>query len=282
MTRIASLLFRLLAITAVLTVGLCSMVMNWRFGFQLGSAPFDGVVLGVFSVGLDVVKWLCPLFVGLAFANRAYVRSTAAFLIWIACVVYSLTAAIGFSASNREAVALTRQLTDEQLAQTRERLKRANEDLATLRSSPRWSASSACTNATLSQSVALCRRAQEIERDIQDAQSVLSASSSQQTPAIDAQVFLLGHLLALPEEWVRNGLIVLVAVVSELVSSLGFFVTVGPGVDLRRTSIANRRKKRANVEGNHGKATTAMTPNSLERARVSSIVVPRRQMRKVM
>jgi hypothetical protein len=73
MTRIASYLFRLLAITAVLTAGLCSMVMNWRFGLQLGSTPFDGVILGVFSVGPDVVKWLSPLSVGLAFATRAYV-----------------------------------------------------------------------------------------------------------------------------------------------------------------------------------------------------------------
>jgi hypothetical protein len=160
MTRIASHLFRLFAITAVLTVGLCSMMMNWRFGLHLGSTHFDGVVLGVFSVGLDVVKWLSPLFVGFAFANRAYVRSAAALLIWVACVIYSFTAAIGFSASNREAVTLTQQLTQDQLAQTRERLKRANEDLATLRSNPRWSASSACTTATLSQSVSLCHRAQ--------------------------------------------------------------------------------------------------------------------------
>jgi hypothetical protein len=268
MTRIASHLFRLLAITAVLTVGLCSMMMNWRFGLQLGSTPFDGLVLGVFSVGLDVVKWLSPLFVGFAFANGAYVRSTAALLIWVACVVYSLTAAIGFSASNREAITLTQRFTQDQLAQTRERLKRANEDLATLRSSPRWSASSACTNATLSPSVALCHRAQEIERDIQDAQATLSASSSRQSPAIDAQVFLLGQLLALPEEWVRNSLIVLVAVVFELVSSLGFFVTAGPGLNSGRTSISNRRRKlkRVEVVSLDGKTTTAMAPNTLDRA----------------
>jgi hypothetical protein len=230
MIRFASHLFRLLAIVAVLTVGLCSTLMNWRFGLQLGNTPFDGMVLGVFSVGLDVVKWLSPLFVGSALAQRAFVRSAAALLIWVSCVIYSFTAALGFSASNREAVAFRQQLTQDQLAQARERLKRANEDLAILRSNPRWSASSACTNATLSQSVALCHRAQEIEREMDDAQAVLSAASSQQTPAIDAQVFLLGRLLALPEDWVRNGLIVLLAVVSELVSGLGVFVTVGPGV----------------------------------------------------
>jgi hypothetical protein len=93
MTRIASHLFRLLAITAVLTVGLCSM--NWRFGLQLGSSPFDGLVRGVFSVGLDVVKWLSPLFVGLAFANRAYVRSAAALLIWVACVAITSVPTVG-------------------------------------------------------------------------------------------------------------------------------------------------------------------------------------------
>jgi hypothetical protein len=164
MIRFASHLLRLLAIIAVLTVGLCSTLMNWRFGLQLGNTTFDGVVLGVFSVGLDVVKWISPLLVGLAFAHRAYVRSAAALLIWVSCVVYSFTAAIGFSASNREAVTLTQQLSQDQRAQARERLKRANEDQATLRSNPRWSASSACTNATLSQSVALCLRARSSER----------------------------------------------------------------------------------------------------------------------
>jgi hypothetical protein len=49
MTRIASHLFRPLAITAVLTVGLCSMVMNWRIGHQLGSTPIKGANGAIFG-----------------------------------------------------------------------------------------------------------------------------------------------------------------------------------------------------------------------------------------
>jgi len=156
MYSFTSHLARSLALIAVLTVGLCSSVMNWRFGFQLGHTPIDCYVLGVFGVALDVVKWLAPWLAALAFAQKAYVRSVAAVLVWLACISWSFTAATGFSALNREAVATEHQAITNELENAQLRLKQANEDLALI---PLESAMASnnrvhqCHNATLDRPV---------------------------------------------------------------------------------------------------------------------------------
>ena len=53
MKKVLSHLSRIIIMIAVLTVGLCSSVMNFRFGYHLGSTSFDGFILGTLSVSLD-------------------------------------------------------------------------------------------------------------------------------------------------------------------------------------------------------------------------------------
>ena len=51
-------LSRGLAAAAVLVAGLCTTVMNWRFAYQLANNQFDSYVWAIFSVALDVCKWM--------------------------------------------------------------------------------------------------------------------------------------------------------------------------------------------------------------------------------
>ncbi len=49
---------RYLAALSIITVGICTTAMNWRFSYQLGTSEFDSIVLATFSVALGVAKWM--------------------------------------------------------------------------------------------------------------------------------------------------------------------------------------------------------------------------------
>ena len=92
---------RYLAAAAVLTAGACTTAMNWRFSYQLGTTEWDSTIWAIFSVALDVTKWLMLPFAALA-GRRHKVRALAAICIWLVATTYSFGAAIGFAALNRD------------------------------------------------------------------------------------------------------------------------------------------------------------------------------------
>jgi len=84
-------------------------------------------------------------------------------------------------------------------------------------------------------------------------------------------VNLLARMMGFLADRVRTGLVLLVAVVSELVSSLGFFVVaLTPRPEIAKPEAKIRRKKR--VTKGIGKTSEPAT-RQLDRARKSSIVV---------
>ena len=91
---------RIVAAVAILVAGACTAAMNWRFSYQLGTSVWDSYTWAIFSVALDVTKWLMLSFTALAWRNYK-TRSIAAFAVWLVATVYSFTAAIGFAALNR-------------------------------------------------------------------------------------------------------------------------------------------------------------------------------------
>ena len=87
-----------LAILAVLDAGACTTAMNWRFSYQLGTTDWDSYTWALFSVALDVAKWLMLPCAVLAWKFRKS-QSIAAVSIWLVATIYSFTAAIGLAAS---------------------------------------------------------------------------------------------------------------------------------------------------------------------------------------
>src|SRR6187200_2252597 len=99
---------RYLATIAIVVAGACTTAMNWRFSYQLGTTIWDSYVWGMFSVALDVAKWLMLTFAASAWP-RQKLRALAAVGIWSVATIYSFTAAVGFAALNRETTAAERQ-----------------------------------------------------------------------------------------------------------------------------------------------------------------------------
>ena len=125
---------RLVAATAIIVAGACTMAMNWSFSYQLGTTEFDRYTWAIFSVALDISKCLMLPVAALAWPSHK-LRSFAAIAIWIVATVYSFTAAIGFAALNRDVRNASRQHQIE-----------LHETLATIKKSPKWQSSAACVD----------------------------------------------------------------------------------------------------------------------------------------
>src|SRR5436190_24361608 len=94
-------LSRCAAAIAIIVAGICTTAMNWRFSYQLGATAWDSYTWAIFSVALDVTKWLMLPYAALAWKSHK-ARSIAAMTIWLVATIYSFTAAIGFAALNRD------------------------------------------------------------------------------------------------------------------------------------------------------------------------------------
>lgn len=191
---------RWLAVFAVIVVGLCTAIMNWRFSFALANNSFDAYVWGTFSVAVDACKWLAlPAAAMLWQAHKA--RALAAFSIWIVATCFSFTAALGYAAMNRDASITARRQQQE-----------VRSTLQTMKLSPRWRSSAACADATAKQSKEFCETYRSMERKL----TTLSLDD-------DPQSALIARLTGLSEEQSRFVLALALAVVCETVSALGLF-----------------------------------------------------------
>src|SRR5437762_420415 len=123
---------RMIAIIAIVVAGACTTAMNWRFSYQLGTTIWDSYTWAVFSVALDVTKWLMLSFAALAWRSHKF-RAIAAVAIWLVATIYSFTAAIGFAALNRETSVSERQVQAD-----------LHKTLQLMRQTPRWQSSAAC------------------------------------------------------------------------------------------------------------------------------------------
>ena len=148
-------LLRLFATLAIFVAGACTTAMNWRFSYQLGTTTWDSYTWAIFSVALDVAKWLMLPFAAIAWPVHKY-RSAAAISIWLVATVYSFTAAIGFAALNRDATSAARKEQQE-----------LRKILEIIKASPRWQSSAACADATSTQSKEFCANYRAVEAKCQ-------------------------------------------------------------------------------------------------------------------
>ncbi len=79
-----------------------SAVMNFMFGHALGRSPLEAIVYGGAGVLAVVTNALCPFLADAARRARRLALLAAVITMWILCLVFSLTGALGFAADNRQ------------------------------------------------------------------------------------------------------------------------------------------------------------------------------------
>ncbi|MEL7544641.1 MAG: hypothetical protein AAGJ70_12795, partial [Pseudomonadota bacterium] len=175
--------------------------------------------------------------------------------LWGICLAFSLTSALGFSAMNRKDTASERQSQAVAYADIRTEMARQRERLSwipqhrpaatvaaemrQMEQNRRWRSSAGCTDATAAKSISFCqtyhglsaeaaagREAAKIESRIGDLKTQLAAAPRGVTAATlaDPQSHFLGKLIGQDESLVQMGLIVLMALLVEFGSALGFYV----------------------------------------------------------
>jgi hypothetical protein len=208
---------RCVAGAAIIVAGVCTTAMNWRFSYQLGTSVWDSYTWAIFSVALDVTKWLILPFAALAWRNHK-LRSVAAFAIWLVATIYSFTVAIGFAALNRETSVAERQVRSD-----------LNRTLQLMRQSPRWQTSAGCADATAPLSKDFCARYTAVEARLRD------------TPQdADPQSSLFARITGLDPETVRLILSIFLATACEVTSALGFFAILPTTASSQPQSKATR------------------------------------------
>lgn len=74
--------------------------MNFEFGYGSGRTTIEAWVYGLVGVLAVFCNGLCPFF--LAWHTKRQVLQAGIVLLWVVCLSYSLSSAIGFAAENRE------------------------------------------------------------------------------------------------------------------------------------------------------------------------------------
>jgi hypothetical protein len=242
-----------LAATVLLAV---SAAMNWKFGFRLGNSEFEGHLLGGASAAADCMKALIPFFLFAAIRNRVWSQALAAGLLWVVCLGYSMTSALGFAALNRADTVGSRQANSAVYQDLRKELKRAEDrlswmpqhrpagmveqEIARLEKDRMWTTTKGCTDIpgkttreycqgmnALKAELATAAEARTVEAQVAQIRARLDRTSGTAVAGeADPQTNVLANLTGQDHSVVQTGLTILVALLLELGSALGFYVAM--------------------------------------------------------
>jgi hypothetical protein len=274
--KIAIVIICLIASSLLMLV---SVAMNWRFGLTLGRTELDSHIYGLASIGADCLKAFSPFLIAWGWRNKHYIGSGFASVILLVTVCYSITSSVGFASLNRAEIVGKRQVTLEKYnALKKEKaslLKTSNNLGATLpvnevksrlralEQNKRWSSSQKCTNSTVKASREFCKnyfsleadlgrarekqeiktRLSEIKRDLKTSPSILENT--------DPQALELSNLTGAKIEVVKTSLIILVAMLVELGSTFGFYISLNHGEIKRKeknTEIINETMELVEIQ----------------------------------
>jgi hypothetical protein len=226
---------------------LVSMAANLKFGLSLATTPFDRIIYGALSLAADLMKVALPLVAILLWRKKHRFFAAIAALFCVGAIGYSLAAAIGFAASTRSESVTANQLivgdrkaweakierTAQQLdrlgvprsggviqAEIDARLRNPGADDCKIINGP--ITNEVCPKVdALRQELAVSRRAAELETELVVDRNRLRAAPVAASVA-DPQSATLSRLTALGEAKIRDIIAILIAVLVEFGSALGF------------------------------------------------------------
>ena len=209
----------MLGIPAIVVIGAIAAAMNWRFGQTLGHTELDGYLFGALGVALVALNWILPGAAAHAASRRARLQQTACIGLWLVCAGYTLVSSVGFSAVHRAENGADRQETAGRYERAKADHERLTGELAVMKASPKYEAAAGCADAKWRQAD-FCAEVKAKEAEIKAAKRDMDAG---RPASIDPQAETLAKLTGFDIGSVSTGLAIAVAVVMELVSSLGFF-----------------------------------------------------------
>ena len=230
-----------------------SIFANLRYGLSLGKSPIDKTTYAVASVAADIFKIAVPLMALNLWERRRRSLGLIALMLWVGCVMWSLTSAVGFALSTRDETVADRRAEASTRHGWEATVERAEAKLDTLgRHRPIgvikadmaatavatqiWRRSRQCTDLAREESRAACapvlalrgelaaaEAAERLESQVVAGRTQLAAVAVAGTLA-DPQAGALAQLTGLDEATIRVGVALLLAGLIEAGSALGFTV----------------------------------------------------------
>jgi hypothetical protein len=210
----------LLGIPAVLVIGGIAAAMNWRYGQLLGHTEMDGYLFGALGVALVALNWILPGAAANAASRKARLQQVACLGLWAVCAGYTLVSSVGFSASHRAENGADRAMIADRYKEAQADKRRLTEELDAMKASPKYAASAGCADAKTEKLKGFCAEVKAKEASIREAGERMASG---RPASADPQAETLSRITGFSSEQVSSWLAIAVAVVMELVSSLGFF-----------------------------------------------------------
>ena len=195
---------------AALSLLCVSGAMNWQFGFSLGKTEFDSHVFGVASLAADGLKALLPFFIFAAWRQRNWSQALGGTALWVVCILYAVTSALGFAALNRSDTAGTRTIQAAKYEDIRGQLDRIAQqqswlekhrsvsmveaELKGAQQNYRWQSTKGCTDATVSLSREFCETYHKLEAELAAAKK--NETLEKQADGLRAELSGFGGLAA--------------------------------------------------------------------------------------
>ena len=232
---------------------LVSLVANLRYGLSLARDPLDKSAYAGASIAVDILKAALPLLALTLWRRRHHVMAMASAVLWLGCLSWSLSSAVGFSLATR-AEANAERATEKTLhAGWATTISRAEGQLSALGApraaavvkaelaspgvpAPIWARTKGCTDTTLLESQTACAAVVSLRRELAVAEvaerleKTLAtghahlATTAGAPPEVDPQAAALARLTGVDDSSVRTGLALLLAGIVEVGSALGFSI----------------------------------------------------------
>ena len=238
---------------AVLAMTVVSVVANARFGMTLGAGPLDRCLFVGVGIAADLLKFALPLLVLRLWANRRHILAVTTMVLWSGCVAYSAAAALGFAVATRSDVVVER-IAEAQARRGWEATVQRAEDTISILGTARpvsvveaelattivppliWQRTAQCRDLTLPGSRRPCEPVMRLRVELARAHEVAglekraAAGRSELATApvagldADPQAAALSQLLRLDEPTIRASLALLLALLVEVASAVGFTI----------------------------------------------------------
>jgi hypothetical protein len=272
-----------------------SIGANLQFGLSLGKNPIDKATYAVASIAADVFKIAAPLLALSLWSKRFHILAIAGLLLWLGCVGWSMTSAVGFVLSSRGDAIAERAAEAATRHGWEAKVERAENQLATLgKYRPPdvikaelasagvpvhiWRRSRQCLDLTLEESRLACapvlglrkelaaaEAAERLEAQVVAGRTQL-ATASVAGSVVDPQASALARLIGADEGTIRTGIAVLLAGLIEVGSALGFtLVSMGTARNPPPTSTNRRMAGSSDTAGPRGEAPRSTGPEARAR-----------------
>ena len=226
-----------------------SVVANLRYGLSLAHNPLDKAAYGAVGCAIDVFKASLLIFGTMLWHRRHRIIASASVVLWLGCVAWSLSSAIGFAVTTRAEANAARAQERADSSGWSTTVIRAESQLSTLsKARPAavvqadlaavtvpglmWRRTRECTEVTTSEKQRACGQVVSLRRELIAAQVAErlegtlneARNASSDLSSVDPQAAALSRMTGFSQRDVRTGLALLLAGLIEVASAMGFAI----------------------------------------------------------